>query len=287
MQAIKLLIASMAPAAHAQLSEIANTVSNGLVPFFFGDGEGGTGAYAYAGITGFILERAWLLVGISTLLLLVRAGIKLIYGQSDDKIEESKRAIANGLMAVVLVFLTSRLVDAFYRVGGTMSPADVAAGTSIFSIEILGIVRWVQVLVAVLAIGMIVASVFAAMFSMGAEDGITRMRRAVFGAAGGIIILGMDVAYRAAFGLEYFTVPQGPSPFPIISRALVIISYLLGFLALAAVCIVIYAGIVMILSLGNEDRYKAMKSLILRSLLGLFVIFVSIIIVRFVMVAIS
>jgi hypothetical protein len=226
----------------------------------------------------------WVIVAAFTLLLLVRSGLKLIYGQGEERFDEAKRAIANGLMAVVLVFLTSRLVSAFIRAGGSWNPQG---GSAIFTDELLGIVRWVEVLVAVLAIGMIIAAVFAAMFSVGSDDATSRIRRAVFGAAAGILILGLDVAFRATFGLAYFAVPGLPSPFPIITRGLVIISYILTFLALIAVVIVIYAGIRMILSLGNEEEFKNMRSLIFRALIGLFVILVSYVIVRFVIVAFS
>ncbi len=280
------LLSGLVERAHAQsLSNIANIVSNGLVPFFFGDGEGGGGADAYAGIAGFILERVWLIVAIFALLLLVRSGLKLIYGQSEDKFEEAKRAIANGLMAVVLTFLVSRFVSAFIRAGGSWSEGAAVSGSSIFTTEVIGIINWVLVLVAVLAIGMIIAAVFTAMFSIGSDDATDRIRRAIFGAAAGIVILGIDIAFRATFDLEYFAVPGIPTPFPIIVRVLVIISYILTFLALVAVLIVIYAGIMMILSLGNEEEFKKQKSLILRALVGLVVILVSYIIVRFVVTA--
>lgn len=279
------IIAGLADTAHAQsLSGIANHVGNGLLPFFIGDGEGGGGANAYAGITGFLLDQAKPIVWIFAVLLLVRSGIKLIYGQSEERFEEAKRAVANGLMAVVLVYLTSSLVNAFIRVGGSYDPG---AGSAIFTIEMLGIVRWVQVLVAVLAVGMIIAAVVAAMFSMGSDDATSRIRRAVFGAAAGILILGIDVAFRATFGLAYGAIPAGPSPFPIISRTLYIVGAILGFMALIAVIIVIYAGIMMILSLGNEEQFKNSRSLIVRALLGLFVILASVVIVGFVIQAFS
>lgn len=285
MWALKSALFGIMETAHAQsLSGVANAVSNGLVPFFFGDGEGGSGAHAYAGIAGFLLERSWLIVASFTLLLLVRAGLKLIYGQSEEKFEEAKRAIANGLMAVVFVFLTSRIVSAFIRSGGSWDPAS---GSAIFTTEILGIVRWVETLVAVLAVAMIIAAVFSAILSVGGEDGPERIRRSVFGAAAGIVLLGLDIAFRATFGLEYFTVPGSPSPYPLISRALVVLGFILGFLALIAVIIVIYAGIRIILSFGNEETFTAMKSLIVRALLGLFVIMTSYVIVRFVIVAFS
>lgn len=277
------LLSGLIERAHAQsLSDVANVVSGGLTAFFFGDGEGGGGANAYAGITGFLLERVWLIVAIFTLLLLVRSGLKLIYGQSEDKFEEAKRAIANGLMAVVLTFLTSRFVSAFIRSGGSWSEGAAVSGSSIFTTEVIGIINWVLTLVAVLAIGMIIAAVFTAMFSIGSDEASEKIKRSIFGAAAGIVILGLDLAFRATFDLAYFAVPGTPTPFPIIVRALIIITYILTFMALVAVVIVIYAGIMMVLSIGNEERFQKQKTLVFRALLGLFVILVSFIIVRFV-----
>lgn len=270
--------------AHAQLSDVANFVGSGLLNAF---GGGPNGAFSYVGIAEFLVGRAWLLVPIFGLLVLVRSGIKLIYGQSEDKFEEAKRAIANGLMAMVLTYLTLRIADAFIRVGGSESTGAAAAGSAILTTEIMGIVRWVSTLVAVLAIGMIVASVFTGILSMGSDDGIKKMRRSIFGAAAGIIIIILDVAFRMTFGLFYDTVPGAPSPFPLIDSALAIIAAILLFMALIAVCVVIYAGVRMVLSLGDEEVFKNMKSLILRALLGLFVILVSFIIVLLVVEAFS
>ncbi len=279
-----LILGLTGPTAHAQLSDVANFVSNGLVPFFSGSGYSGGGGFAYAGIAGYLLERSWLIVGIFVLLLLVRSGLKLIYGQSEEKFEEAKRAIANGLMAVVLLFLTLRIVEAFYNPGGSWNPQT---GAAIFTTEILGIARWASTLVAALAIAMIVVAAFYAIFSIGSDDGLQRIKRAIFGVAAGIIIILLDFAFRATFGLEYVAIPGPPSPYPIIAKILSIITIILSFLFLIAVCVIIYAGIRMILSLGNEEEFNKMKSLIFRVLLGLFVILVSWIIIGFVVEAFS
>ncbi len=276
--------------AHAQtLSEIADSVSNGLLPFF-GDGSEEGGASAYVGLAKKLLDQSWLIVGIFTSLLLVRSGIKLIYGQGEERYEEAKRAIGNGVMAVVLTALTQSLVDAFYTEAGmgVFSEDTVATGSSLFTLEILGIVRWVQVLVAVLAIGMIISSAFQALLSMGSEDGPTKMKQAVFGAAIGIAILAIDVAFREMFSLKYNEEPgDSPNPFPIIAQVLAALEYLLTFMAFIATAVVIYAGIIMIVYLGNEEKFGEAKSLILRALLGLIVILVSFTVVRFIVGVIS
>ena len=273
-----------ADTAHAQLSAVADFVGSGLLSGF---GGGPNGAFSYLNIADFLLVRAWTIVAIFALLLLVRSGLKLIYGQSEEKFEEAKRAIANGLMAVVLTFLTGRIVAAFIREGGSSDPGSAVTGAAIFTEEMLGIVRWVETLVVVLAIAMIIASVFTGILSMGSEEALPKMRRAIFGAGAGIIIIIFDVIFRATFGLAYVSIPGPPSPFPIIDGTLRLMAAILLFMALIAVIVVIYAGIMMILSLGDEEQFKKMRSLILRALLGLFVILTSFIIVLLIVEAFS
>ena len=288
------LLFGNAAAAHAQLSGIADYVGSGLASFFTGDGEGlGTGANRYAGIAGHLLDYSYPMVGFLALLVLTRAGLKLIYGQSDDRFEEEKRGIANGLMAVVLVFLTSAIVNAFIRASGWRETAfyDPFSGANILAQELGGIVSWVRVIVVVLAIAMIIAAVFTAMFSVGGDNAMDRIKRSIFGAAAGIVLIGLEWVFRLTFGLGgpmgFAFDPGTPTPYPIITQVLIVITYILSFMALIAVVIVIYAGIRLILSLGNEDEFQKTKSLILRALLGLFVILVSLVIVRFVVTAFS
>ena len=79
---------------------------------------------------------------------------------------------------------------------------------------------------------------------------------------------------------------DGGAAFPVLIL-MKVIGFLLWMVGGTAVCIVIYAGIRLILTLGTEEEFQKTKSLILRALLGLFVILVSYVIVRFVIVAFS
>lgn len=282
-----LILAGLVERAHAQqsLSDVANFVGSGLMAGF---NTMQSGAWNYVGITRFLLERSWLIVPIFGVLLVVRSGLKLIYGQDEERFEEAKRAIANGLMAMVLTYLTARIVDAF--VGATENPGNVLAGAGVFHEELIGIVRWVATLVAVLAIGMIIAAVFTGILSMGSEEALPRIRRAVFGAGAGILIIIFTGVFLATFDLAYVEPADelnSPNPYAAIIGVLNVVTAILLFMALIAVIIVIYAGIMMILSLGDEEQFKKQRSLIIRALIGLFVILVSFIIVSFVVQAFS
>ena len=52
-----------------------------------------------------------------------------------------KRAIANGLMAVVLTFLTQRVVDAFIAIGGSSSTGAASAGADSRLVDAAAAVR--------------------------------------------------------------------------------------------------------------------------------------------------
>jgi lysylphosphatidylglycerol synthetase-like protein (DUF2156 family) len=137
---------------------------------------------------------------------------------------------------------------------------------------------------------MIVASVFTGILSMGSDDAIGKMRRSIFGAAAGITIVIFNGVFLATFNLiRVKAADEGnkPDPFWIINSGLNVMSAVLLFMALIAVVVVIYAGIMMILSLGNEDQFKKSRTLIIRALLGLFVILVSFVIVQFIVQAFS
>ncbi|MDO8630213.1 MAG: hypothetical protein Q7R41_06940, partial [Phycisphaerales bacterium] len=60
--------------------------------------------------------------------------------------------------------------------------------------------------------------------------------------------------------------------------------FVLTFLALAAVVMCIYAGILYVLSLGKEEQASKAKGLLIRVLIGTVVILLSLALVRFVII---
>jgi hypothetical protein len=261
---------------HAQwLSQTAQSVAGPLRPFF---GQGG-GTSALNNIAVYLVTQLSTLTYIAALFMIIRQGIKLINSQEEDRLSKAKRSIAVTLVAVMLAYLTPRLVEAFYTAGGPMgivsSPGAAMAGAMVLSEEIYGIIRWTMVLVAPLTIAMIVSSGILAIANFGSEEGVKKLRQTVVGAIGGILLLVMGQAIKLTFGVPDFGTPGAPTTVPIILRVIGVMNDLLLLLLIVTGAVIVYAGFLMVLNFGNEDQYNKAKGIIIRAAIGLAVIFSS------------
>jgi len=276
--AIILIGPLLVPSAHAQLvSAGARMVAGPLVASF----AGGTGVIAFNNLAYFFLTRVWLIASVVALYNIIRAGIKLINSGEEDKLTKARDTIAISLVAVMALYLAPKLVQAIFSAGGPAgvfsSQAGVVAGATVFAIEIYGIIRWIEVLIAPFAIALIVLSGIKAIGSFGTEDGPAALRREVFSVIVGIIILLLDPVIKATLGIPATGIglPGVPTPVPILARAIGIGNQLLLFLSLVAVGIVIYAGIQMMVSVGEEEAMTKSKGLLTRAAIGFVVLIVS------------
>ncbi len=269
---------AFAPAiAHAYTSPsaVANTVSNGLRAIFLS----GNSMYPSSGFVGIVLQLENQILGLLYVIgvfLFVRAGLRLINSQDEDKLNRAKRTIASTIVGIMMAHLTLRLVAAFYTPGGALNPE---VGAQILSLEIAGILNWLASLAAVLAILMLVAEAIKAVSSFGKEDGTKEMKETVYGTVLGIGMIVVSGAIKLALGLMPGAVPvaypANPDPTPAILRGVEVLMYILSFLALVAIGIIVYAGILMIISPGNDDQYSKAKGIITRAVIGLLVILLS------------
>ena len=249
------LSAILIPVAHANLSQAASDVANGLPAL------GGLVSIATAirvGVLGVIASIA--------LFVVIRAGLKLINSQDEGKLEEAKRSIASSLVAVMLAFLSDRLVDAFYNPGG-----DIVAGASILRLEVLGIVRWANVIVFTTGVAIIIASALKVVASFGKEDGTAELRRTVTGVIFGVLMIMLTPVINATLGLDEAGGLGTPSASPIIERVTGIVGTMFGLVAVIATGMIVYSGILMIFNFANEEQFAKGKGLMLRALVGLVV----------------
>ncbi len=252
------------------------------------DGTGPVPNATLPGIALFLRAEFLLILDIIAVFLLVRAGLKLIHSQEDDKLTRARRTIGGTAVGIMLAHLSVRLVEIFYGStavpsGGVLTPEQSA---EMLSIEIGGIINWVTTLVAVLGVLMIVATSIRAVGGFGKEDGTKLIRETVVGTVTGIFFIIISGAIKASFGLPPGLEPGGPhdpSVVPIVVRVAGIVSTILDYMALIAVAVVIYAGFLMIVNLGDEEQFKKGKTLIVRALIGLVIILLSNTFVSFVM----
>jgi len=254
------------------LSGIANTVSGGLPSF-------GGGMQAIVSAVSLIIKQLTLLVDVLATLMIVAAGLKLIYRAADDQMEAAKRTIAGSAVAVMLVHLTPRFVDAFYgqsgAAGATVLEGNVSEGASVLSAEVI---------VATAAVLTIIISGLKAIVNYGDESGVQQLYRTVFAVVAGILLVVLKRIIVATFGLptEGIGLPGSPNISRAIAKGVDIVEGLLLFTALVAVAVIVYGGITMILSIGKEDQFGNAKNLVIRVSIGLVVILVSLMLVQFV-----
>lgn len=213
---------------------------------------------------------------------IVRVGFDLITSRDEGQFDKAKgtiAAIAAGLMLAVMPI--ERFVTGFLYIG---TDAEQAAYNP--AIEVYGIIRWALVMVAVVAVTVIVVNGLRAVLKYGTDEGVALMRRTVFAVIAGILVIVFAEAIKAALGVPDFGDVGLARPGPIAAAIVAVVVGLLFFAALVAVLIIIYAGIVMIVYFGNEEKFTYAKNLIIRVLIGLVIIGVSYLIIHFVVAAV-
>ncbi len=270
------------------LTEAVNRVSRGQLNSNF---VGGSGVFMLVNLAMFFINRVSTLIYIAGVYVLVRSGIKMINSQDDDKLSKAKRTMSASLVAIMLAFLTPRFIDAIYggitvgnpgAIGGTIIEGNAAVGATVLSVEILGIINWVLVLVVPLAIAVIVASCLQAVACFGKEDDVQKIRQSVMGVAGGLLLFILAGAIKVGLGLRNGEAMGRPDAGALIVRVSLVVSQALYFLGYIATAVIVYAGVLMMLNMGNEEEFKKSRTLIVRALMGLAIVFVSVMIIRIV-----
>lgn len=262
--------------AHAQsyISEVISAVGVGLPSM-------GYGAEAYVGIAQLLVAQLRPLLFIVGTLVITILGFRMIIGQEDESIDKAKTTIIAVISGIMLAFLIEPFIAAFYGVAGEVVTAP-GAGANIVAQEVGGIIDWALSIAGVLAVLMIIVSGLKAIASPFSEEGIGNMRSTIISVGFGMILLVFRVAINVAFGST-----GTPSAQPIIDILVNILTFVLGFVALAAVVVLIYAGILMMLNYGREDEISRAKGIIARAIIGIIIILVSIGIVQFVIGALG
>lgn len=243
----------------------------------------------YTPIAAFIIIQARNIIYAIGVFVLVRSGLRLIVSQEDDKLNKAKRTIAATCVGIILAHLAQQFAKAFFAPGGVWNPGTAEDGAEIIALEVTGIINWVLMLIVVVAILMIVASAIKGISSFGKEEGEKEVRQTIAGVITGLGLILLSGAIKVTLGLLPGTGIDDPTdndtdPLAIVRIGVDVVINILMFLALAAIAVIIYAALVMILNLGNEDQFKKGKDIIVRVLIGLVVILFSVVVVTLIKV---
>lgn len=248
----------------ASIRDVVNSVSGPLAS-----------AYGGGGFLGIVLHLRGQVLGLLYavgIFFVVWSGMRMVSSSDDGKIESAKKTIGAVIAGIMLAHLSLRITDAFYGSGGA---GAYGTGSAILATEIAGVVNFGASIIATLAVLVIVISGIRAVASFGGDDGVANMRKAVYGVVLGIGLIVVSGAVKLALGLTADVTPALPglaNPTPILIRAIGIVRIILSFMALIAVGVIIYAGLLMVANFGNEDQFSKAKGIIQRAAIGLIVI---------------
>jgi hypothetical protein len=242
--------------------------------------DGSIGGSEFGGIATFLVNSAIPLIYITAVLMIVRSAFILLYEQDEEQVTKTRRAVAASVIAIILTNLASRIRD------GLIGIQDGNTAINIFSTEILGVISWVEVPLALLAILVILISGIKAVVKYGSDEGLTNLRHTVFAILAGIILVVFKFAICASVvrGLPSgvgtcFAMGPGDG---IVGTILTVVNVIVGFTALVAVAVVVYAGFLMILNLGNDEQYTRARTIIIRVGIGILVVLTSTAIANFI-----
>ncbi len=251
----------------------------------------GVGACYLASLFVYAVQQGRLLIGTLALITIVTAAFNLIVRQSEETLATARRTVVGVVVGLFLIFTAEKFVDALYGGftvdAGTMltNPANVQTGATIFSEELLGIVRWGETLVAIVAIGLLVLEGVRVLASFGSEQIIQKAYRATYSTVLGILLIVFDRTIAAIFGYTQIAAfPGAPDASIFIVEVFSLVRLVLSFLGIIAVAIIVYAGLLMIFNFGNDELLTKARTMLFRAAIGFLLIGVAFLIVHFVII---
>jgi hypothetical protein len=225
------------------------------------------------------------------LVLITYAALRVVTNSNEEELTKAKKTVGAVLSAIVLALLVQPIYEAvfgpnktdFFGVPGAWDAGD--PGASILCEEFTAFFNWVEILVAVVAVTIIISAGARAVYTFGAtEESSSKLKKTVLGVVLGILVLVNKAVISQSFGIDDSDCTLLPtvSASPVLDATVDIINKIVIFLALILIVIIVYAGFQMLLSFGRDEQISKAKNLIIRALIGFFVIAVSLLLISFV-----
>ncbi|MFA6039252.1 MAG: hypothetical protein WCV62_00795 [Candidatus Peribacteraceae bacterium] len=216
------------------------------------------------------------------------AGYRMVIGQDDNAREKAKTILTMSIAGLILAYLIEPIILAFYGATGEVALGGGACeGVTVLATTVTEFIDWALTILAVAAMLTIIFVALKSVYTYTSDEGVTQLRKTVISIAFGIAVLVLRLAISATLTGNMLCAPAAPSAGILIAKAVNIVAAVLTFVGLAAVAVVIYAGILYLTSFGNEAQAEKGKSLLIRSLIGLVVILLSYGLVVFVIGAVG
>lgn len=293
LSAISLLLPASAYADYSVVDQTVGSVGSwGGLPFMMAVPSICTGSIAcgFVQIAETAVYQFRPALTIAAVLMIVLYGYKMIVGQEDDMITKARGVMSGTIAGLIMMYLIDPFIYAFYGTSGDVPASNIAGGAARLSLELIGLINWTMTIVAALAIIMLILSALKSMGNSTGEEGIGNMRKTIFSVIFGLVLLGLRFVLSYGFaggtyvstGMTYTDVGSWQNPGPMLAMLLAPVSFAMGFLALAGIVVVIYAGLLCVFNMGNEENFGKAKALLTRAAIGTIVVLMSLALVRFV-----
>jgi hypothetical protein len=268
------VIGLIAPSAYAvSVTDAINIAGSGLVSTV------GTGTFG--SIVNTVAASFIPIINVAGSLAIIIAGFFLTITGNEAQATTAKRVFIAGIGGIVLVNVGTAFVSALITGSFTVSNTTlVPTGTTILtnplgsggiiSAEAVGLLDFVAVPLGIVCVLMIIMSGVRAIANFGSEDGVAQLRRTVIFVVAGFMLVASRVFLAGTVTFTGLTAAATPGN--IISTMVYYTSAVFVLLLTLAFGMLVYAGILMIANVGNEDGYSRAKSLILRVAIGFIVL---------------
>ncbi|MBN2086718.1 hypothetical protein JW758_00045 [Candidatus Peregrinibacteria bacterium] len=217
------------------------------------------------------------LIGSLAILWIIISGVRMIFAQGEESvITEQKQSITYAVIGLAAILLIERMIDIIYGPAGVQQTVLDTGAEAAFSTEIYGIINFIRVIIASVAILFIIISGFKSITAAGEEEQITKQRKAVVWIIVGVALLGIDqIIVNNIFGTpvkEQSDQILASNVTAIINTIGTVIQFVLGFVGLIALAALIYGAGMMVANYGNDEMVEKSKKLIKSALIGIIVI---------------
>ncbi len=203
-------------------------------------------------------------------------GLTLVSTSDESYMQKAKGALIAIITGMFLVRLAPTMVRVFYE-----QQALLTFGTGVnpnydnVTVELVGIAQWFEMLAITVAVFTIILAAFRAIASFGSESAHQAVRRSVLHGIGGILVIIFIGVIRIVFYADR-------RPNVLIQEIFFRVNIVLGFVAIVMIGIIIYAGLLMVLSVANEGNNEKAKGIIFRAIIGLIVVLLSVVLIQIV-----
>ena len=214
------------------------------------------------------------------------AGVYLLVVRTkEEEYNKRKNEVLAIFMGLVIIALAVTIVDQlFFGVRGEVFTQNLE-GTFAQAVllQIHGLVRFLLSFVVPIALLIVVISAFQLIFGGGDDESMGKLKRRIL-----YIIIGIIVILIADPLVRSFADPTGigrPDVFQLLSIGTGWINYLFGFITVLGIFAIVWAGVMMIIHFGDEERVESAKNTIKYVIIGLLVVFSAWTLVRFFLTA--